>query len=211
MDLNDALQKSRTYFRDKITEHGPVPQGVDFNGQAAQSIRFDQLIRIIDPSRRFNLIDYGCGYGALLSHLRKLDWDFTYWGYDELDAMVEAARSEYGESDKVRFTTDLADVPECDYLIAGSIFNIKFDVPVETWRDHTLTVLRRMNSLCTRALSFDILTIYSDPDRMALRPDLYFADPLFYFDFCKRTLALDVALLHDYGLYDFTIMVRKQQ
>ena len=44
---------------------------------------------------------------------------------------------------------------------------------------------------------------------MALRPDLYFADPLFYFDFCKRTFALDVALLHDYGLYDFTILVRK--
>jgi len=210
MDLNSALQRSRAYFEQKIKEHGPVPQGVDFNGQAAQSVRFEQLTRIIDPSRHFSLIDYGCGYGAMLAYLRERGWDFTYWGYDELDAMIAAARAKYGESPEARFTTDLSLVPPCDYLIAGSIFNIKFDVPPDTWRNHTLTVLRRMNSLCTRGLSFDILTSYSDSDRMALRPDLYFADPLFYFDFCKRSLGLDVALLHDYGLYDFTILVRKQ-
>jgi SAM-dependent methyltransferase len=210
MDLNDALQRSRTYFEGKIAEHGPVPQGVDYNGPQAQSVRFEQLTRIIDPSRHFSVIDYGCGYGALLAHLRARGWDFTYWGYDELDAMVLAARKAFGESEKVNFTTDLADVPECDYLIAGSIFNIKFDVTDDTWREHTLTVLRQMNSLCTRALSFNILTSYSDPERMALRPDLYFADPLFYFNFCKRNLAPDVALLHDYGLYDFTILARKR-
>lgn len=210
MDLDDALQRSRAYFQDKITEHGPVPQGVDFNGPQAQSVRFDQLIKIIDPSQHFTLVDYGCGYGALLAYLRDQGWDFAYWGYDELEAMVMAARKTFGESERAQFTTDIAAIPVCDYLIAGSIFNIKFDVPVEAWREHTLTVLRRMNTLCSRALSFDILTSYSDPDRMALRPDLYFADPLFYFDYCKRSFARDVALLHDYGLYDFTILVRKQ-
>src|SRR5574340_538287 len=209
MELNGALQRSRAYFEQKIKEHGPVPEGVDFNGKAAQSVRFEQLTRIIDPSRHFSLIDYGCGYGAMLEHLRERGWDFTYWGYDELDAMISAARLKYGESPGAHFTTDLSAVPQCDYLVAGSIFNIKFDVPNDAWRDHTLTILRRMNGLCTRGLSFDILTSYSDPDRMALRPDLYFADPLFYFDFCKRSFALDVALLPDYGLYDFTILVRK--
>jgi len=29
------------------------------------------------------------------------------------------------------------------------------------------------------------------------------------FDYCKRTYSRDVALLHDYGLYEFTILVRK--
>jgi SAM-dependent methyltransferase len=210
MDLDDAREKSRAYFKEKINAHGPVPQGVDFNGPAAQAARFDQLIRIIDPSPHFTVIDYGCGYGALLGHMRRRGWDFTYWGYDELDAMTSAARNEFGETEQARFTNDVSQLPRCDYLIAGSIFNIKFDVAVETWRDHTLEVLRGMNDLCTLGFSFDMLTSYSDPDRMALRPDLYFADPRFYFDFCKRTFALDVALLHDYGLYDFTILVRKQ-
>ena len=210
MDLTDALRKSREYFLDKITTHGPVPQGVDFNGPAAQSVRFDQLVRIVEPARPFSLIDYGCGYGALLPYLGGRGWDFEYWGYDELDAMVAAARREFGDSEHVHFTTELPSVPRCEYLIAGSIFNIKFDVEADTWREHTLGVLRKMDSMCTRGMAFDILTSYSDPDRMALRPDLYFADPLFYFDFCKRSFGPNVALLHDYGLYDFTILVRKQ-
>ena len=54
-----------------------------------------------------------------------------------------------------------------------------------------------------------MLTRYSDADRMSQRPDLFFGDPLFFFDYCKRNFARNVALLHDYDLYDFTILVRK--
>lgn len=54
-----------------------------------------------------------------------------------------------------------------------------------------------------------MLTKYSDEERMAERPDLFYGDPLFYFDYCKRNQSRDVALLHKYGLYDFTILIRK--
>lgn len=210
MDLDDALRESREYFTGKIEKFGAVPQGVDFNGPAAQSVRFEQLVRIIDPAQRFDLIDYGCGYGGLLGFLRDKGWRFRYFGYDELEKMIEVGRGQYGESADQHFTSDEGSLPECDYLVAGSIFNIKFDVAPDVWRAHTLEILARMNKLCRKAFAFDMLTSYSDADRMALRPDLYFADPLYYFDHCKRTYARDVALLHDYGLYDFTILVRKQ-
>ena len=39
--------------------------------------------------------------------------------------------------------------------------------------------------------------------------DLYYADPLDLFDYCKRNFSKNVALLHDYRLYDFTLIVRK--
>jgi hypothetical protein len=48
---------------------------------------------------------------------------------------------------------------------------------------------------------------YSDPERM--RAHLYYADPCRLFDHCKRRYSRHVALLHDYGLYEFTILVRK--
>ena len=41
--------------------------------------------------------------------------------------------------------------------------------------------------------------------------DLYYADPRAFFDRCKRTSRGDVALLHDYGLYEFTILVRTEE
>jgi len=42
-----------------------------------------------------------------------------------------------------------------------------------------------------------------------MRDYLYYGDPCFYFDLCKRSYSRQVALMHDYGLYEFTLLVRK--
>ena len=55
--------------------------------------------------------------------------------------------------------------------------------------------------------AFNCLTMYSDEDRM--KDYLYYADPLFLFDFCKKHFSKNVSLLHDYDIYDFTILVRR--
>ena len=63
--------------------------------------------------------------------------------------------------------------------------------------------------LSRTGFAFNALSLYSDPDRR--RPDLYYADPLYWFDHCKRRYCRFVALLHDYPLYEFTILVRKKE
>jgi hypothetical protein len=55
--------------------------------------------------------------------------------------------------------------------------------------------------------AFNCLTSYSDAERK--RDYLYYADPCALFDLCKRRYSRNVALLHDYGLYEFTLLVRK--
>jgi hypothetical protein len=67
--------------------------------------------------------------------------------------------------------------------------------------------LKRFNDLSRKGFASNFLTKYSDADRM--RPDLYYADPLYLFDYCKRNFSRNVALLHDYRIYDFTILNRK--
>ena len=42
-----------------------------------------------------------------------------------------------------------------------------------------------------------------------MRADLFYGDPTFFFDHCKRKYSRNVALLHDYDLYEFTIIVRR--
>ena len=136
-------------------------------------------------------------------------WDFDYFGYDMLEKMVLAGRAAHQGVDRVNFTHELSELPTCDYLLAGSIFNNKFGASEQEWHGMVLETLKQMNAKCTKGFAFDILTNYSDADRMAQRPDLYFADSLALFDFCKRNFSRNVALLHDYELYDFTIIVRK--
>lgn len=207
--IEETQKKLNQYFTEKLETYGPTAKGVDYNGPEAQALRFEVLARIIDPSSPFTVIDYGCGYGALFDFLKSKNWQFEYYGVDLIEKMVLAARETHSDDPNAHFTTDESELPVADYLIAASVFNIKMDCSYDEWQKMVMETLPRMNALCSKGFSFDMLTRYSDPDRMAARPDLFYADPLFFFDFCKRNFSRNVALLHDYGLYDFTILVRK--
>ena len=67
----------------------------------------------------------------------------------------------------------------------------------------------RLAALATKGFAFNALTSYSDADRR--RDDLHYADPLHWFDYCKRSHSRFVTLLHDYPLYEFTLLVRVQR
>ena len=91
-------------------------------------------------------------------------------------------------------------------LTAIIAFLVKLTTPVPEWEAYVIRTLDRLAELGTQGFAFNALTSYSDPDRM--RPDLYYPDPCRLFDHCKRRHSRHVALLHDYGLYEFTILVR---
>jgi hypothetical protein len=165
---------------------------------------------VIDSSQPFSVIDYGSGYGAMFDFLQSKGWKFEYYGIDLIEQMILAGRKAHRDFRNAHFTTNESELPVADYLLAGAIFNIKLDATYEVWQDFVVSTLQRMNTLCSIGFSFNMLTKYSDADRMAQRPDLFYGDPLFFFDLCKRDFSRNVALLHDYGLYDFTILVRKE-
>ncbi len=209
MSIEETQKKLNQYFTEKLAIYGTTPKGVDYNGSEAQEIRFAQLAKVIDPSQKFTLIDYGSGYGALFDFLARKGWDFEYYGVDLIEEMVIAGREAHKEFPNVHFTTNEKEAPLADYLLASGIFNVKMETAYDDWQKFVLQTLRQMNALCSKGFSFNLLTKYSDADRMAARPDLFFADPLLFFDFCKRNFSRNVALLHDYGIYDFAILVRK--
>ncbi|HEX6269287.1 MAG TPA: class I SAM-dependent methyltransferase [Anaerolineales bacterium] len=209
MNIDETQKKLNEYFSEKLEEFGATPRGVDYNGPEAQERRFEQLVKVIQPARPFTLIDYGCGYGAMFDFLNAKGWQFEYFGLDVIEKMVTAAREIHKGFPNAHFTTYESELPVADYLVAGSIFNIKLEATYEDWQQFVVRSLHQMNSLCSKGLAFNMLTKYSDADRMARRPDLFYGDPLFFFDLCKREFSRNAALLHDYGLYDFTILVRK--
>ena len=56
------LDEVATYYAEKLAEHGDTPRGVDWNGEESQTIRFEQLCKVIDPKKMpgFSLNDLGC-------------------------------------------------------------------------------------------------------------------------------------------------------
>lgn len=207
MSESELLARVEAYYRDCLREHGPTARGVDWNSEESQRLRFEQLSRVLPPEGPFTVADYGCGYGALVGYLRERGQPFTYRGFDISSAMVDAARRLWAAEPACTFADASSDVGAHDYVLASGIFNVKLETDDGEWAEYVRATLRTMASLATRGLAFNVLTLYSDPEHR--RRELHYADPLALFDFCKKELAPRVALLHDYPLYEFTILVRK--
>lgn len=182
--------------------------GVDWNSSAAQVIRFQQILKICDFSQTSSVIDSGCGYGGVVSYLEALGCSLTYTGHDPLAEIITTTKSEHGAKANCPFTTSQETLQTATYVAASGIFNVNMDESQEAWTAHVYETLDQMNQLSEQNFSFKYITLYSDAERM--RPNLHYADPCTLFHHCKSNYARNIALLHDYNLYDFTLLVRKE-
>jgi SAM-dependent methyltransferase len=206
--MDAPLQSVASYYAGKVREHGATPRGVDWNGAESQELRFTTLLQLLPPEAgTASLDDYGCGYGALLDHLRAHGrGGVDYAGIDIAPEMIAEAQARH-PADRARFHTGDRSPRRADYAVASGIFNVRPGVPVAAWEAHIATTLDLLHAGTTRGFAFNCLTSYSDPPRR--QEHLHYGDPCFYFDLCKRRYSRNVALLHDYGLYEFTLLVRK--
>jgi SAM-dependent methyltransferase len=200
-------QKIKDYFLDCYTRYGTKPEGVNWNSKDAQEKRFEQLCKLIDFSIPFSIIDYGCGFGSLYYYLKQKGQDFTYIGFDIVDEMILKGRELHSGDPNCSFTNNESEVPKSDYIVESGIFNAKQSDDDANWTNYVVKSLEKMNLLSTKGFACNFLTKYSDIEYM--KPHLYYADPLYFFDYCKKNFSRNVALLHDYELYDFTIIIRK--
>ena len=206
---NKILAEVAEYYSAKLAEHGETPRGVDWNGEEGQVLRFEQISKVISPATNFTLNDLGCGYGSLFDYLKLHYRDFTYNGCDVSDDMIRAAQGRYVNDSNAHFAIASEPPETADYAIASGIFNVRLGRGDVEWREYLEATLDILDRTSHQGFAFNCLTVYSDKDKM--REYLYYADPCVLFDLCKKRYSRHVALLHDYGLYEFTILVRKQQ
>lgn len=205
--MSEILTDVARYYTDKLAKHGTTPQGVDWKNEDDQITRFSQLCKVIEADSRFTLNDIGCGYGALYQYLLDSYADFFYCGIDVSEDMVAAANKQTSDQANASFAVASAPEAPAEYSVASGIFNVKLEYECSEWLDYIFSTLDIMDAYSTKGFAFNCLTSYSDEDKM--RDYLYYADPCHLFDHCKRNYSKWVSLLHDYGLWEFTIIVRK--
>lgn len=199
------IDKLNTYYRANLASHGAGAKGVGWKNEEAQQVRFEQLQKVIYTDD-FSLNDAGCGVGDLVSSLRSVHHNVTYQGYDLMPEMVEGAKAKF-PNEQFFLVKSLDEMQVADYSIASGILNLKFDYSELKWKEYILETIAILDQKSRLGFSFNALTKYSDKEFM--KPELYYSDPLWLFDYCKIHFAKNVALLHDYSQYDFTILVKK--
>jgi SAM-dependent methyltransferase len=209
VDPAEFARRTILHYRDSFERHGPTPQGVDWNGEASQRRQFDEMMRILPATGPFSVNDFGCGYGALADLLLARGPGITYSGVDLNEEMIAAARARFASNPAVTFAVADQPLAEADFGMASGTFTLRLGRSDAECLASMTEALDAIDRTSRAGFAFNCLTSYSDAPKM--RDYLYYPDPCVVFDLCKRRWSRHVALLHDYGMYAFTMLVRKAE
>ena len=209
--MSDAAESAillevASYYAAKLEAHGSTSQGVDWNGIESHERRHRQFLYLLKGNPDASVIDLGCGFGDFLRFLRAEGYRGSFTGYDIAPSMIEKARQIHGESEDHRWRVGAVPAESADFAIASGIFNVKGDFPNESWSRYVLQTIDILSQAGRHGFAFNMLSTSSDPDRR--RPNLYYADPVDMLAHCLARYGRSIALLQDYGLYEFTVVVR---
>lgn len=202
IDPTDAV---RDLYARSLAQHGVSPMAVGWRDEASQGLRFAKLMTVADGiEESLDINELGVGYGALHDYLAASGRPVArFRGYDIVPGMIEAARArlpadaELILGDRIEKTGHVS--------VTSGIFNVPGLPDEERWEAYIASVLDNMHEHSTIGFSFNLLTSYVDWKAEGL----YYADPSHWFAFCKKRYGRFVALLHDYPLWEWTMVVRK--
>lgn len=204
-EVNLILSEVAAYYSSKLELHGPTSLGVDWNSAVSHDLRHRQFLRLLGSDRDASVLDLGCGFGDFFRFLRAEGYRGRFVGYDVAPRMIAEASRLHGEADCLwRIGAEPSET--VDFAVASGIFNVKGEVPIETWVRYVHNTIDILARAGRRGFAFNVLSLSSDPERRST--NLYYADANQMLSYCLRRFGRSVALLQDYGLYEFTMMVR---
>lgn len=203
------LKDIEQLYTGNLKEHGTQSKAVGWNTEDCQQLRFEKLCSLLDrPSKPVKILDYGCGFGSMLQYIEQHYPGSVaeYQGYDISEDMIAEVGKQLSAS---KTKISLFNKPEistsADFGFVSGTFNVRFDADDATWEAFIKSVLDALNNHCSEGFAFNLLSTYVDWQE----PHLYYGDPCYWFDFCKRNFSRKVTLVHDYPLWEWTIVVRK--
>ena len=202
-------QELKAHYKKLFEEHGDDSAAVQYADQASHEKRFEVLSGVAENME--SVLDVGCGLAHLYKYLRGQGFEGRYCGIDFVPEMLAHCRETYADGERIKFVEcDISkdDFPAgYDYVILSGVFNNK----IADNKSFMETVLRKMWAVAEKGIAFNAITTYVDFQV----DELYYADPLEVFHFCKTELGRKIILRNDYLVkansipFEYTVYVYK--
>ena len=207
-DLKEWLGEVEQYYSKKIQRYGATPLGVDWSCVPTQEMRFVQLLKICKFDAPVQINDIGCGYGALLAFLGKRyrSKKIDYLGVDISAPMIAHAKKRWKNRKNAAFENTIFGYRAADYSVASGIFNVKLNQPIAMWEQLIEKTLGEMHA--RSRLGFSVNFLAPMPEGAQHIPELYRAPPEVWQRYCEQVMNADVELIANYGMREYTLLVR---
>lgn len=201
-----------TAYRKRFHKMGPTPQGVYWSNEENIKRRYEILFRIFDANDlsigEASINDLGCGYGALYTYLSShpIMRGGHYNGYDICENLVESCMNRIKDPRASFYLSDRA-TESAHYSIISGTFNLNMNADENQWLAYIFASLQELWDNTEKGMAFNLLHISDKPRTGA--GGLYYASPHIFETFCKTHLSDNVEIVENYGLPDFTVLVRR--
>ena len=203
--MSVALAAVERLYSEGLEQHGASPRSVGWKDAASQRLRFAKLAELLPADGAPICVnDLGCGYGSLFAYLDELPGVTLerYYGYDISEPMLERARQATDERAELVLSAEPTRM--ADWSFASGPFNVRDASSDAAWEAYVQDCVLRLARSSRRGFAFNLLTTFVD----YRQDNLFYADPCAFFAFCKREISPYVTLVHDYPLYEWTMLVR---
>ncbi|MDA8777453.1 class I SAM-dependent methyltransferase [Pontimonas sp.] len=200
----------REYYSAKVRQYGATPAGVDWSNSDGQLMRFGRFLPLLESEKRssFSVLDFGCGYGALVDFLTESsDREFQYTGIDLSREMLEAGRKRFISRPNVEFLDRLEEHCAYDFVVASGVFNVRLENEIDDWEIYVRQTMRELFRIAAVGMSINFL---SNGPHLTRRDDhLFYQSPGQLVQFVSEEISPLMFLDQSYSPWEFTISVLK--
>ena len=193
------------HYSEKFSLHGPSSEGVDWGSDESKMfLRYDKMLSVADfgAGNRASLLDVGCGYGGLQRYAIGKTIYLDYTGIDVAGNMIEWATANLPSGNFIQ--GDILDYKfdrQFDYVVCNGILTQKLEAAGLEMDQFANQLVRRMFSLCTIAVAFNVMTTKVN----YYANNLYYRNPAELFAWCLSEITPHIKLDHSYPLYEYTV------
>ena len=198
--LNEDIRDTQLRYTQRFSKFGRTPKTLGWD-KGKQDIRFDILTSQYSFKNK-SILDVGCGFGDLLTTLKKKASNFLYTGIDLVDVLINEARDihtgySFIVGDFINYEFDTI----FDYCIASGVFNYKLK---QGNYEFIFNAMEKAWSICSDGFAFDFL---SDKVDYPLEHTFH-SSPSKILDFAYM-FSRNVILRNDYMPFEFSLFVFK--
>jgi hypothetical protein len=194
--------KMKDVYSELFLEHGATPAALGCP-KGRQNVRFDALTRYIKPMEQ--VLDFGCGFGDLATHLHERGIDVNYSGCDVMGEFLDIAIKKHPNDYFFNINIGEKLKQEYDSIICSGVFNFKYCDDNDV---HTKTVFDTLEMLfesSKRQISFDLQSPHVD----YISPNSYHQSIPQLVDFIAGKLSRRYLIDHSYMPYEYAVHIFK--
>ena len=189
------------YLR-QLKKYGYSPKSLGWM-KGKQGLRFERLTRFIKKNSK--ILDYGCGFGDLMSFLELNNLNVDYSGCDVIPEFLEIAKEKNPKGNFFQIELFENIKENYDNIICSGTFNILYHKEIENHKKHIFKIINNLFQCCKNTLSIDFQSPYVDFHS----ENAYHQEINEIINYSIKYLSRRFVVDHSYMPYEYTIHIFK--